>query len=202
MPGILGTPPTAWAGVASVYVETHPWADCSATELTQHLAAAGLGRVPGNHPAVLVLSRRGPLTSVNPMDARRRRHTSVIPSRVTSSYRARSIARVSVTEETAVAGIHGHWVVEARGHEDQLRLLPACTVDGFPELGLPIEGVLMEVAAAEIHRSGDKGRVAVLRVAAEDRIGHTSHVGEETNASGFERRPGRAHRCGRPGSCG
>ena len=61
-PSILGTPPTAWAGVASVYVETHPWASCGATELTQHLAAAGLGRVPGNHPAVLVLSRRGPLT--------------------------------------------------------------------------------------------------------------------------------------------
>lgn len=65
-PSVLGTPPEAWAGVADVYVETHPWASCGASELTQHLAAAGFGRVAGNHPAVLVLSRRAPSSAGRP----------------------------------------------------------------------------------------------------------------------------------------
>jgi FkbM family methyltransferase len=56
-PAILGTPAEAWGGVADVYVETHPWAGCGASELTLHLAAAGFRRVPGGHPAVLALSR-------------------------------------------------------------------------------------------------------------------------------------------------
>ena len=34
---ILGTPASAWADVAEVYIETHPWAACGAAELTEHL---------------------------------------------------------------------------------------------------------------------------------------------------------------------
>jgi FkbM family methyltransferase len=54
---ILGTPASAWADVAEVYIETHPWAACGAAELTEHLADAGLHSVPSNHAAVLRLSR-------------------------------------------------------------------------------------------------------------------------------------------------
>jgi len=43
--------------VAEVYIETHPWATCGATELAAHLVDAGLRSVPSNHPAVLKLAR-------------------------------------------------------------------------------------------------------------------------------------------------
>lgn len=56
-PTILGTPTSAWRGVAEVYVETHPWAACGADELTRHLAASGLAPVARSHPAVLRLAR-------------------------------------------------------------------------------------------------------------------------------------------------
>jgi FkbM family methyltransferase len=56
-PTILGTPAAVWADVAEVYIETHPWATCGATELAAHLADAGLRSVPSNHSAVLKLSR-------------------------------------------------------------------------------------------------------------------------------------------------
>ena len=56
-PTILGTPASAWADVAEVYIETHPWATCGATELAEHLVDAGLRSVPSNHSAVLKLSR-------------------------------------------------------------------------------------------------------------------------------------------------
>ncbi len=54
---ILGTPAAAWADVAEVYIETHPWATCGAAELAEHLVDAGLRSVPSNHSAVLKLAR-------------------------------------------------------------------------------------------------------------------------------------------------
>lgn len=56
-PTILGTPAPAWRDVAELYVETHPWAACSAAELTRHLAASGLAPVASSHRAVLRLVR-------------------------------------------------------------------------------------------------------------------------------------------------
>ena len=56
-PAILGTPPSAFAGVDELYVETHPWADCGADELEGHLAGASFTRVASAHPAVLRLRR-------------------------------------------------------------------------------------------------------------------------------------------------
>jgi len=53
----LGTPAAAWADVAEVYIETHPWATCGAAELAEHLVDAGLRSVPSNHSAVLKLAR-------------------------------------------------------------------------------------------------------------------------------------------------
>ena len=57
-PTILGTPASAWVGVAELYVETHPWAACGADELARHLEAAGFTRCESAHPAVLRLARR------------------------------------------------------------------------------------------------------------------------------------------------
>ena len=57
VPAILGTPAAAWADVAEVYIETHPWATCGAAELAEHLVDAGLRSVPSNHSAVLKLAR-------------------------------------------------------------------------------------------------------------------------------------------------
>ena len=56
-PMLLGTSPAAFEAIAEVYVETHPWADCSADELAQHMGAAGLRRGASAHPAVLRLTR-------------------------------------------------------------------------------------------------------------------------------------------------
>jgi FkbM family methyltransferase len=55
--GILGTPPTAWGRVDEVFVETHPWTDCDASRLAQHLERSGLKRVESAHPAVLRMRR-------------------------------------------------------------------------------------------------------------------------------------------------
>ena len=57
-PVILGTPASAWDGVAEAYVETHPWASCGVDELARHLQPAGLIRRESAHPAVLRLQRR------------------------------------------------------------------------------------------------------------------------------------------------
>lgn len=38
---VLGTPPPAWEVVSELFVEVHPWAACTAEELTRHVAAAG-----------------------------------------------------------------------------------------------------------------------------------------------------------------
>jgi FkbM family methyltransferase len=65
-PTILGTPLSAWDGIAELYVETHPWADCGADELARHLETAGFTRGPSSHPAVLRLQRAG-----SPRSARR-----------------------------------------------------------------------------------------------------------------------------------
>ena len=62
-PAILGTPPSAWDDIDELYVETHPWADCGAGELAEHLEPAGFTRRESSHPAVLRLGRM--LTSVS-----------------------------------------------------------------------------------------------------------------------------------------
>jgi FkbM family methyltransferase len=56
---VLGTPAEAWSGVSELFVETHPWADCSATDLAAHLEPAGLSEAPSAMPAVLRLRRAG-----------------------------------------------------------------------------------------------------------------------------------------------
>ena len=93
-----------------------------------------------------------------------------------------------------------HSVVEARGHEDQPRSFPPCAVDGFLKLRVTIEGVLVEVAAAQIHRPSDEGRVPVLGVAAEHRIRHVTVDRKEARTRGLERCARGAHRCPRPGA--
>lgn len=56
---ILGTPVSAWNDVDEVFVETHPWADCDASQLASHLARAGFTRIESAHPAVLRMRREG-----------------------------------------------------------------------------------------------------------------------------------------------
>ena len=56
---VLGTPASAWKDVDEVFVETHPWADCDASKLADHLQPAGLSRVTSAHPAVLRMRRAG-----------------------------------------------------------------------------------------------------------------------------------------------
>jgi FkbM family methyltransferase len=56
-PTILGTPASAWDGIAELYVETHPWADCGADELARHLALAGFTPGESSHRGVLRLRR-------------------------------------------------------------------------------------------------------------------------------------------------
>jgi FkbM family methyltransferase len=56
---VLGTPVGAWEGVSELFVETHPWAACTAEELAIHLAPAGLSRGESAHPLVLRLRRAG-----------------------------------------------------------------------------------------------------------------------------------------------
>ena len=101
-PTILGTPAAAWADVAEVYIETHPWATCGA----DRTGRASRRRRPSQRPEqpfgrAQALSDRDSSTRVTLCAIRaagRCRHTSVIPSRVTRSYRDRSIARVSATK--------------------------------------------------------------------------------------------------------
>ena len=57
-PTILGTPASAWAGVAELYVETHHGRPAVRDELARHLEAAGFTRRESAHPAVLRLTRR------------------------------------------------------------------------------------------------------------------------------------------------
>jgi FkbM family methyltransferase len=57
-PTVLETNVSAWSGIAELYVETHPWADCGAAELTGHLRGAGFTATASSHPAVLRMSRR------------------------------------------------------------------------------------------------------------------------------------------------
>ena len=56
-PTILGTHLSAWNGIDTLYVETHPWADCGADELARHLEAAGLRRTESSHRHVLRMRR-------------------------------------------------------------------------------------------------------------------------------------------------
>jgi FkbM family methyltransferase len=56
---VLGTPPAAWAAVSEVFVETHPWAACGATELAEHLSAGGLTRAESAAAVVLRMRRAG-----------------------------------------------------------------------------------------------------------------------------------------------
>jgi FkbM family methyltransferase len=54
---VLGTPPEAWEPVSELFVEVHPWAACTAPELTAHLAPAGLTRTASAMEPVLRLRR-------------------------------------------------------------------------------------------------------------------------------------------------
>jgi FkbM family methyltransferase len=54
---ILGSPLEPWEGVDEVFVETHPWATCNASELATHLELAGFSREESAHPAVLRMRR-------------------------------------------------------------------------------------------------------------------------------------------------
>jgi FkbM family methyltransferase len=50
---VLETPAEAWTGAREVFVEYHPWASCSAQELTQRLVAAGFREAPSTmHPVL------------------------------------------------------------------------------------------------------------------------------------------------------
>jgi FkbM family methyltransferase len=52
---VLGTEPSTWQSVSELFVETHPWADCTATELAEHLAPVGLKSAPSAMAQVLRL---------------------------------------------------------------------------------------------------------------------------------------------------
>jgi FkbM family methyltransferase len=56
---ILGTADRAWNEVDEVFVETHPWADCDASDLAGRLEPFGFSRVESAHPAVLRMRRGG-----------------------------------------------------------------------------------------------------------------------------------------------
>jgi FkbM family methyltransferase len=58
-PAILSTPAGAWNAVDEVFVETHSWADCEATDLARHLEPSGLTRIESAHRAVLRMRREG-----------------------------------------------------------------------------------------------------------------------------------------------
>lgn len=57
---ILKSPPGVWRNASEVFVETHPWGVCDASQLAAHLELAGLTRLEGAHPAVLRMRREGP----------------------------------------------------------------------------------------------------------------------------------------------
>ena len=52
---VLGTEPPTWQNVSELFVETHPWAGCDATELAEHLAPVGFRAVPSSMAQVLRL---------------------------------------------------------------------------------------------------------------------------------------------------
>jgi FkbM family methyltransferase len=54
---ILETSAQPWESVSEVFVETHPWATCDASDLAAHLEPAGLIRSESAHPAVLRMRR-------------------------------------------------------------------------------------------------------------------------------------------------
>ena len=54
---VLGTPADAWSAVSEIFVEVHPWAGCSAVELSEHLAPAGFRELPSERAPVLRLHR-------------------------------------------------------------------------------------------------------------------------------------------------
>jgi FkbM family methyltransferase len=56
---VLGTPARAWERVTELFVETHPWAACTAADLAEHLARAGLSEAPSAMAPVLRLRRAG-----------------------------------------------------------------------------------------------------------------------------------------------
>jgi len=61
-PAILDTPVRAWTAIDELYVETHPWASCTADDIARHLGAGGFGPAASAHPAVLRLGRRAAQT--------------------------------------------------------------------------------------------------------------------------------------------
>jgi FkbM family methyltransferase len=67
---IPGTPPGAWNEVDEVFVETHPWAECDAAALAQHLEPSGLRRAESAHPVVLRMRREGSSRSAARSDPR------------------------------------------------------------------------------------------------------------------------------------
>jgi FkbM family methyltransferase len=54
---VLGTPAGAWTAVTELFVEMHSWATCTAADLAEHLAPAGLTEVPSAKEPVLRLRR-------------------------------------------------------------------------------------------------------------------------------------------------
>lgn len=54
---VLGTPAEAWTPVTELYVEMHPWAECTAPEVAGHVAPAGLSEVASAMAPVLRLRR-------------------------------------------------------------------------------------------------------------------------------------------------
>jgi FkbM family methyltransferase len=54
---VLGAPPDAWSVVSELFVEMHEWVDCSAADLTAHLAPAGFRKAPTPKERVLRLRR-------------------------------------------------------------------------------------------------------------------------------------------------
>jgi FkbM family methyltransferase len=56
---VLETPARAWEHVTEIFVETHPWATCTAADLAEHLAPAGLSKAPSPMAPVLRLRRAG-----------------------------------------------------------------------------------------------------------------------------------------------
>jgi FkbM family methyltransferase len=57
---VLGTPVESWEAVDELIVETHPWTTCTAEDLADHLASAGLTRVESRHERLLQLRREPP----------------------------------------------------------------------------------------------------------------------------------------------
>lgn len=62
---VLGAPARSWERVTELFVETHPWAACTAADLAEHLAPAGFSEAPSAMPAVLRL-RRGDAPGSSP----------------------------------------------------------------------------------------------------------------------------------------